>query len=294
MTGMGAAARTAGGLSADVEIRSVNQRFLKVQLRLPAVLEAVEPEMEARVRGRVRRGAVTVTVRVAGVTEAPFAVSEAGVRAHLEGVRAVAERLGIRMEADRQLLETVIRLPGAVESAETGEAMSEPLRSLVLEACDGALEQLDAMRSREGASLGGELLRLSGEARRLSRTVADRAPDVVRGHRARLAERVNALLAEGAARTAVTEADLAREVALFADRADITEELHRLGCHLDRLEETVRGEGEAGRRLEFLLQEIVREVNTIGSKANDTAIAHAVIELKCIAEQLREQVQNVE
>jgi uncharacterized protein (TIGR00255 family) len=192
----------------------------------------------------------------------------------------------------------LLELPGVQASAQVDESSREAEDALVLEAVSRASAELVRMRTQEGAALRADLeLHARGMAELRAR-IAERMPEAVRGLQVSLTERVGKLLTgellPKGARAPVAEADLAREIALIADKMDVSEELARLGSHLAQLSSFLDAKEPVGRKLDFLVQEFLREVNTIGSKCSDAAVAHMVVELKTLIERLREQVQNVE
>ena len=293
MTGFGAATASADGATASVEVRSVNNRFLKIQTRLPDGLAAVEPRIEAAVRKRLNRGAVSVAVRVetAGrggrLALAPEVLD--GYRIDADAYAAVS---GLAAPTD---LAAYLRLPGVVreETADDGDRSGDA--QLALAALADALEALNEFRAREGAAMAGELRSQTGILREHLAAIADRAPRLAEEYRAKLHARVSDLLAGGGAE--ISPADLTREVIVYADKADLTEEIVRLRTHLDAFDAALEGEGAddaPGRTLDFLTQEINREVNTVGSKANDADLAGAVVGMKGAVEKLREILQNLE
>lgn len=288
MTGFGVAAVSKNGIAARVEVRSVNHRYLQVKARLSSDLGHLEPGLEAAVRERLDRGSVSISVAVdheAGARRSRIDAEAA--RAYRKSISALAKELGLREEVR---LETLIGLPGVLA---TGEDEREKSREddLVLECTQKAVDALVKMRGVEGKSLLADLRKNAKGIAGLVATIGKRMPVVVREHHESLRRRVEELL-DG--RVAVRAEDLARELALLADRMDVGEELTRISSHLDQWESLLAKGGAIGRQLDFLVQELLREANTIGSKCNDAPVAHAVVELKTLIERLREQVQNVE
>jgi uncharacterized protein (TIGR00255 family) len=290
MTGFGAAAVSAGGAAVRVEVRSVNHRHLQVKSRLPAALSQLEPSVEAAVRGKLTRGAVTVGIEIerAGAAGAPR-VDVAALRAWRAEIARAAKQAGVGGEPG---LESLLRLPGVIAADESRGSVAE-LEQLALRALDKALAELTRMREREGRALAADLRKHAKAIDALARKLGKRMPAAVREQHAALQQRLAELL-DGARGRLPSDADLAREIAVLADRMDVSEELARLASHMQQLEAMLVGAGPAGRPLDFLVQEILREANTIGSKCNDAAAAHLVVEMKSLVERLREQVQNVE
>ena len=292
MTGFGrgsAPADAAGGGSVDVEVRSVNNRFLKVQVRLPDGLAELEPVAEKAVRDRTQRGAVTVSVRL----ERPASASRLTLATDvLDGYRidadAYAAVSGVAAPAD---LSAYLRLPGVVREESPEPVDPAALRPAVDAALTTALDALDDFREREGAAMAAELRDQTAVLRDHLAAVEERAPKLAEEFRLKLHERVAGLLSEAGAE--VSPADLTREVIVYADKADVTEEAVRLRTHLDAFDAALTEEAP-GRKLDFLAQELNREVNTVGSKANDADLAGAVVGMKGAVEKLREILQNLE
>ena len=281
MTGFGAARREIAGLAVNVEARSVNGRFLKVAPRLPARLAARELEVEAAVKRRVRRGSLSLTVTVREQRpEALVSVNEDVVRAY----QAVFRRLGVSEEP-------LAQLPGVL-GAEP-EPLGDEAFAVVLAAIDVALDDLVAMRRREGETLAATLVGLCDAMAAAAQAVRGRAPAVVGEFRQRLSERLGRLV-DGFGSSPLDAQLLAREVAVLADRSDITEELDRFASHLEQVRALLARGDEAGRTLEFLTQELLREANTMGSKSADGEITRAVVGLKADIERFKEQIANVE
>ncbi|MFH5803848.1 YicC/YloC family endoribonuclease [Alienimonas sp. DA493] len=289
MTGFGAGAASAGGTSVAVEVRSVNNRFLKVQTRLPDGFAEVEPRIEAAVRKRLNRGAVSVGVRLETAGQTGRLTLAVDV---LDGYRADAEAYalasGLAAPTD---LAAYLRLPGVVreEAADPGDPTADA--ALVLQATEEALDALNAFRDREGAAMADELRGQIDAVRTHLSQVEARAPGLAEEFRRKLHARVSGLLAEAGAE--MSPADLTREVIVYADKADVTEEIVRLRTHLDAFDAAL-SEDAPGRKLDFLTQEINREINTVGSKANDADLAGAVVGMKGAVEKLREILQNLE
>jgi uncharacterized protein (TIGR00255 family) len=289
MTGYGAARARSRRVAVDVEARSVNGRALKVTLRAPAALSPREADIEALVRRHVRRGAVTLFVRV------QLLRPEDLVRVHAEVVEGFARALGaLRRKGLVEgplTVEALAALPGALESA-AEDALQDDDWRIVRSGIEGALRALDRMRLREARHLVRDLRSTARRMRRNLAHVQRRTPAVAKEYARRLRERVDALLAESG--STLDEATLAREVAIYAERSNVAEEVTRLAAHLDEFERYLGTDGEVGRTLEFLSQEMLRETNTIGSKSQDVEIARAVIAVKADVDRIKEQVQNLE
>lgn len=291
MTGFGAAQAVAAGLPVDVEVRAVNGRHLKVGVRVPDALSALAPQLEELVRERLARGAVQVQVRLAGGEGSSAATLDVALLKRLHAALSEAAR---DVGAAPPTIGEVALLPGVVraDAAPPPEALWPPLKDAVCRAVDA----LAVMRRQEGAGIGAELKRAADEIAALTTKIEALAPAAVKDQVERLRARVEQLLvgAPGAA-AALAPHELARELALLADRSDIREEVQRLRSHVQQLRATVDAPGgPAGRKLEFLAQELLREANTMASKTHDGALVQHVLAVKLLVEQIREQVANVE
>ncbi len=284
MTGYGRGVAEQDGRRATVEVRSVNHRFLDLKLRGAAVAPALEEQLAARVRAAIERGAVTVSVHVAAPPgEAAARVDpDAAQRAH-DLLAQLAAHLGIGPPD----LALVLAQPGVVVAAEPAGDDPDPR---VVAALDAALAQLDRMRTTEGQALAAELRARLDELTALRASIAGLAAQVPAQLARRLAERVRRLLEDAE----LDPGRLAQEAAVLADRADVTEELVRLASHLEQARALLGAPGAVGRRLDFLVQEIGRELNTIGSKSASGEISTLVVDAKAVLEKVREQAQNVE
>lgn len=286
MTGFGAASMSAGALTLRCEMRSVNHRHLIVRVKGLADLGGIDIEIEKCVKARLARGSVTLNLWLEHGEEIEAATINAELlkryAVELDGIAKDAGR------ADRISMDRLVALPGVIGSKDKGE-WQDQARELALNVVAAALDDLEVMRRREGAALEADLLANCDQIEALTATIAKRMPEVVRAHFDNLKKRVHELV-----EAKPKDEDLARELALIADRHDVSEEITRLGSHLAQLAKLLKDAGAVGRKLDFLIQETLREVNTIGSKCNDADVAHVVVEMKNITERLREQVQNVE
>ena len=290
MTGRGAAAAAGRLARVEVELSSVNRKQLDVDVGLPRFLAAYESRVLETVQGRLSRGRVTGEIRVtwAEAAQAAGAKVDLGLaRAAVGALRAAAKKLDL---PDDLKASALLALPGLV-AFEHGERDLEALWPTVRQALEAALAKLQAMRKKEGAALGRDLRMRLGILRKLAREIAARAPGVAETYRANLLKRIAAALPGS---DLAADDRLLKEVALFADKADVTEELVRIDSHFRQAEDALKAGGVVGRALDFLVQEMGREINTIGSKANDAEIARRVVAAKAELERFREQVQNVE
>jgi len=289
MTGFGAARQTRDGLTLRCELRSVNHRHLVVRVKGPSELGGlggIEIEIEKRVRARLARGSVSCNLWLERSDELLAAKIDKQLFA-----RYAAELDELARELDRPdrvSMDRLLSLPGVMGCADES-AWQDQARKMALAVVDGAIGDLVVMREREGAALFVDLAAQCAALELLMAGVAERMPVVVQEHYAALKRRLADLIV-----AAPADGDLSRELALIADRHDVAEELTRLASHVTQLEKLLAEVGAVGRKLDFLIQETLREVNTIGSKCNDAAVAHLVVDMKNVVERLREQVQNVE
>jgi len=291
MTGYGQGAAEAPGLKVTVELRSVNSRFADLKLRLPDDLAAFEYELRRKVLATVKRGRVDVDLRLERTGEAvvPLVLNRPVVEAALAAWKTLRDDYGIHGTWDLQALMSV---PGVFESEAPTARLDESGRQAVEGALDLALVSLDADRRREGGLIGEDLLGRVFRMRSVVTAIREIAAAVPAALQNKIAERVQQLVAQ----VTLDPARIAQEAAFLADRADITEELVRLDGHLVHAVALLgEAEGEpVGKRLEFLLQEIHRETNTIASKSGDLGVSRHALDLKAESEKIREQIQNVE
>ncbi|MHC4128363.1 MAG: YicC/YloC family endoribonuclease [Planctomycetota bacterium] len=291
MTGFGVASAEVDGARYVVEVRSLNSKYFKALVRLPEDLQGLEGELEPVLARRLSRGSVVLTVRFSDVSaDAAARINAKALRQYLEQLQSAAGSgqgdLNIDMGA-------VLSLPGVVIS-DTGEALIERARPVLLGLVDKACMRVLAMRNREGVTLHDELHKHRRQIADRLAVIGRRAPEVVVQYRLRLRERIDALLAESS--SALRDEDLIREVAVYAERSDITEEVARLQGHLEQFAEIIDAADEepSGRTLDFLSQEMLREANTIASKCLDVEISREIVEVKGGIDRIKEQVQNVE
>jgi uncharacterized protein (TIGR00255 family) len=291
MTGFAALTRDDELATIAVTVKSVNHRFLDVQLRMPPLLAAAETKIRSVVQSRLSRGRIEVNISIqqrrAGTVDVelnePF----------LDGLKAALERAQARGYVTGSVaVSDLLRFPQALTIRERTEETTEssPIVPLVEEALAAALDDLEAMRVREGGYLRADLEARRARLGELFDHVARAADDGLAGLQARLAERVRELKADALA----DEAAVAQEIARFVGRSDITEEVVRFRGHLEHWQALTESAEPCGRKLDFLLQEMNREVNTVGSKAEGPAVSEMVVSLKAELEKMREQVQNVE
>lgn len=289
MTGHGDASGQNDRLSVTAEVRSVNNRHLKVTVRCPDAFLALEANIDRLVRSVISRGTLTIHLHIRALNATgETRINPEVARQYFEQLQSLSGSLGLPAPSD---LTACLALPGVVEE-HRGHVLEESDWPLLEEVLASALENLQQFRRQEGAAMAAELRSLCSEIQTHSEQIARRAPQVVAEYRERMKLRLNEILASQNMR--LEDHDLIREVSLFADRCDITEELARLRSHLQQYLAQLDSGGSTGRKLEFLGQELFREINTTGSKANDVEIAHRVVEMKAAIEKMREIILNVE
>jgi uncharacterized protein (TIGR00255 family) len=288
MTGFGLGEIQADGFSVRVELRTVNHRFLQARFRLPSEFSSLEPQVDKLVKKSLARGAVTLTVIVDRSQEqTAVKVDEQAAARYAHLIGDLAKNLGIKNDMS---LSSLVGLPGVI-STQSGESDHDTEAKCLLEAVQQALTNLVEMRSVEGAHLEADIRSQADAVGNLRVTVGERMPIVVQQHFDNMRQRAEDLMGREAT---IDPKDLSRELAMLAEKSDVAEEVSRLDSHLEQLDKVLLSGGEVGRKLDFLVQELYREANTIGSKVGDAEVAHAVVELKTHIERIREQVQNVE
>ncbi len=319
MTGFGSASADDHGISCSVELRSVNNRFFKAVIKLPDKLATLEPEIDRILRDALVRGSIVLVVSVkerAGA--ASVTINDAVLKTYLATIKSLAPAVGAPAHID---LAQLLLLPGVVEAGDDSAEFVRKHEEFVLGLVKTALVKLNDMRRREGAALWTDLRRHVEIIRAALAQIAEHAPHVVKTYHERLRARVNQMVAD--AKLSLSDHDLLKEVALFADRADISEEITRLGGHLDQFISVCQKDADPalshspahpnsapnarssspanaatttgdGRKLDFIAQEMLREANTIASKANDSTLARLTVDIKSAIDRIKEQVQNAE
>ena len=288
MTGYGSAKGTAAGLALSVELKSVNNRYLDVSVKLPRTLMFAEEPVRSAVAKHITRGKVDVfiTADASQSDSVEVRVNEALLRGYISALGEVRDKFSL---TDDMSLMSLCRLP-EVLSTERRELDADELTSGLLATLEEALSGYDAMREREGEKLRDDVLGRIDEIGRLTGIVEERSPQTVAEYRARLEQKLRETL-EG---MSVDDSRVLTECAIFADRVAVDEETVRLRSHLSQLKAMASGESPIGRKMDFLIQELNRESNTIGSKCQSADIARVVVDLKAEIEKIREQIQNVE
>ena len=287
MTGFGQGSAEGADFKVRVDIRSVNNRFLDIHTRLPQELASLELTIKKQVQASLHRGRVDLTVIVEQMRQATFEINRPLVSGYLSALSDLKQEFGLGGEIS---LELIAKLPGAMQVSQDSGRLDEALVAAVVAAVSQALVTLSEMRLIEGQELANELgARLDTIEKQLPGIEAEaaRLPMIYR-------EKLSRRLEDLKAAVQIDEARLAQEAVIIADRSDISEEITRLKSHITQMRDVVRSDEEVGKRLDFILQEMNREANTILSKSNDIAISDAAIVIKTEVEKMREQGQNVE
>jgi len=289
MTGFGRGAASGENFSVVVEIKTVNNRYLDIHLRLSQELVAIEMLVRRIVSGRLSRGRVDVNINLDRIGAADYEVNHALIAGHVNALREIQHEFNLGGEID---INSVARLPGALTPARDG--LNDSQMAGIEEALKEALAHLELMRESEGAALAEELRVRVAKIEAEVPIIENAATGLVDAYRQRLKKRITELVARGGQVIELDAGRLAQEVAYLADRSDISEELVRLRSHLEQFRAALEEKGEVGKRLDFLLQELNREANTVLSKSTEIAIKDAALAIKAEVEKLREQAQNVE
>jgi uncharacterized protein (TIGR00255 family) len=292
MTGFGEASAQIDGIHYFVEARSLNSKYLKTVIRLPDAYQGLEAEMEARLRHKLARGTVTVTATCTDVSEsAAFEINHRALERYIEQIRKARSIASGEVKLD---VAALLGLPGVLQPPTNEEQRLHRARDAFLPLLDKACDGLTAMRRQEGKLLLEDLLSQRDFINTRLAAIAQRAPSVVAEYEKRLQSRIETLLTGADRRPEPVE--LIREIAVYAERTDIAEEIQRLSGHMEQYTSLLTDPDErpVGRTLDFLAQEMLREANTIASKSPDSEISRAIVEVKGAIDRIKEQVQNVE
>jgi uncharacterized protein (TIGR00255 family) len=289
MTGYGKAMVAGDDFSVSVDLKTVNNRFLDIHLRVGAELASLEPGVKKRITSRLTRGRVDVTISIDRTAQMVYELNRPLIAGYVNALKQLQQDFQIAGELDINVL---ARIPGALQPARNG--IDERIVSAVDGAVDQALDELERMREQEGEALKTELRDRVNKIESLVPTIESAAAGLAEAYRVRLQKRIGELLNRGGQVVEIDPARLAQEVAYLADRSDVSEEMVRLRSHLTQFQEALDAPGETGKMLDFLLQELNREANTTLSKSTDLVIKEAGLAIKAEVEKLREQVQNVE
>jgi len=289
MTGFGRATAAGNDFSITVELKTVNNRFLDVNLRLSSEIQSLETAIKRTIGNRLSRGRVDVNLQYERSNEVSYEINRPMITGYLAAMRSMKDEFDLAGEPD---LNVIARLPNVVipSKAEAGPEFFAAIETVL----NDALDDLEKMRESEGAALADELnTRLAGIESRLP-AIEEESAKVASEYHERLIKRMNDMLAKTASQIDIDQGRLAQEVAYLADRADISEEITRLQTHIDHFRSIMSEDKDVGKRLDFLTQELNREANTITSKTNNMAVKENALAIKSEIEKIREQVQNVE
>jgi uncharacterized protein (TIGR00255 family) len=289
MTGYGKGMVAGDDFSVSVDLKTVNNRFLDIHLRVGSELASLEPSIKKRITSRLTRGRVDVTVSVERVAQVAYELNRPLIAGYINALKQLQQDFDIAGELDINVL---ARIPGALQPARNG--IDEKVITGLEQALDQALDELEKMREQEGEALKNELRDRVHKIENLVPVIEASAAGLADAYRLRLQKRIGELLNRGGQIVEVDPVRLAQEVAYLADRSDVSEEMVRLRSHLSQFQEALDAPGETGKMLDFLLQELNREANTTLSKSTDLVIKEAGLAIKAEVEKLREQVQNVE
>jgi len=289
MTGFGRGAANGEEFTVAVEIKTVNNRYLDIHLRLSQELSAIETIIRRRVSARLSRGRVDLNINFESTGATTYEVNKPLIAGYVKAIREIQQQFGLPGEID---VNSIARLPGALSPARDG--LNDTNMEGLERALDEALDNLERMRASEGAALAAEMRVRVAKIEAEVPVIEAAAIALVDAYRQRLQKRIGELIARGDQTIELDGSRLAQEVAYLADRSDITEELARLRSHLDQFRSAIDAEGEVGKQLDFLLQELNREANTVLAKSTEVSIKDAALAIKAEVEKLREQVQNVE
>jgi uncharacterized protein (TIGR00255 family) len=289
MTGYGKAMVAGDDFSVSVDLKTVNNRFLDIHLRVGSELASLEPSIKKRITSRLSRGRVDVTVSMERVAQIAYEINRPLIAGYVNALKELQQDFNIGGELD---INAIARIPGALQPARNG--IDDRITIALEQALDQALDELEKMREQEGEALKKELRERVQKIEALVPIIENSAAGLADAYRLRLQKRISELLNRGGQVIEIDPVRLAQEVAYLADRSDVSEEMVRLRSHLSQFQEALEASGDAGKMLDFLLQELNREANTTLSKSTDLAIKEAGLAIKAEVEKLREQVQNVE
>lgn len=290
MTGYGEAQGEADGISYSIEIKTVNNRYFKNIIKLPEPATFLEEDVDKLLRSNISRGTVNYLLRLKDTSAtALFDIDEAALQVVAEKLNRAGSATGIDGTID---FGNLLSLPGIIQPALPDKERAEHIREHVLRISQNALDKLKQMRATEGGCLEADIKKCCAVIEEDLEQIRGRTSVVIKEYADKLKKRANDLLAH--AELKIDEAMLAREVAIFAERSDISEEVSRLDSHLQQFEQCCNGADQVGRRLDFISQEMLREANTIASKASDTETTRYVVNIKCQIDRIKEQVQNIE
>lgn len=289
MTGFGRATITEDNASVTIELKTVNNRFLDVNLRLPSDLQHLESDIKRTVTDRLARGRVEMNMQFDRSEDVIYELNKPMIAGYLEAMSQLRSEFGLEGEAD---VNVIARLPNVVSAkrAEVSETAGELIKSALI----AALDDLEAMRGKEGEMLAAVIQANLAEIESRLVTIASESANIASEFQQRLEKRIGDLLAKVESQFEVDPARLAQEVVFLADRSDISEEIARLNAHIGHFRDVMNDTRDVGKRLDFLTQELNREANTIASKTQNMTVKESALAIKSEIEKIREQVQNIE
>ncbi|MFO0794227.1 MAG: YicC/YloC family endoribonuclease [Candidatus Brocadiaceae bacterium] len=290
MTGFGNAEYKDNGRTLSVELRSINNRFLKIDSRIPEVLQSFESEIERPIRERIVRGTILLNINYQLNRQEPeYVLNSEKVREYYRLLNDIKKEINSSEELS---INSLISLPGVLQKGENGEENVDTLLPICMPLINEALAKMMEMRATEGSHLEKDIEKRKDVILSILTKIETRVPSIVNEYSKRLRSRVESLLA--GTEIELSDNNLYREIAIFAERSDISEEISRLKSHLCQLEEVLQSDEPMGRKLDFIVQEMFRETNTMCSKANDSEILRDLVDIKTEVEKIREQSFNIE
>ena len=289
MTGFGVAEYKDDELTIRVELRSVNNRFLKIDSRLPEILQSFETEIERPIREKLARGTVLLNVNYQSLRQEPeYVLNSDRLKEYYHLLTDIKKRL----VPERVSINSLILLPGVLQKGKNSQTDKNTLLSLCISLIKEALEKMLEMRAVEGMHLAKDIEQRKEFILSILNKIENMSPIIVQEYSKRLRSRVSSLL--NGTNIELTDSSLCREIAIFAERCDITEEISRLKSHFSQIQETINSDESVGRKLDFIVQEMFRETNTMCSKANDSVMLKDLVDVKTEIEKIREQIFNIE
>jgi len=290
MTGFGVAEYKDDELTIRVELRSVNNRFLKIDSRLPEILQSFETEIERPIREKLARGTVLLNVNYQSLRQEPeYVLNSDRLKEYYHLLTDIKKEIGSR---ERVSINSLILLPGVLQKGKNSQTDKNTLLSLCISLIKEALEKMLEMRTVEGMHLAKDIEQRKEFILSILNKIEAMSPIIVQEYSKRLRSRVSSLLS--GTNIELTDSSLCREIAIFAERCDITEEISRLKSHFSQIQETINSDESVGRKLDFIVQEMFRETNTMCSKANDSVMLKDLVDVKTEIEKIREQIFNIE
>ncbi|CAN5446810.1 YicC family protein [soil metagenome] len=289
MTGFGRGQVSGENFTVSVEIKTVNNRFLDINLRLSSELQMLEADMKHLIQARLLRGRIDVNLQYERTEELVYELNRPLIAGYLAAMKAMQNEFSLAGEPD---LNVIARLPNALQPKK--EELSVEFTEAMKNAVENALDELEKMREAEGESLKTELMFRLSEIENHLPTIEAESANVAEEFRARLSKKLTDFLSKSESQIEIDQARLAQEIAYLADRSDISEEIMRLTSHIEHFRTIAEDQKDVGKRLDFLTQELNREANTIASKTNNLIVKEAALAIKSEIEKIREQIQNVE